>query len=165
MASVADASLVVQRNFARSAQLAQMSVAANPANPLAWWTLASANLYFGDAKLAHQSAINAQTLAAGTRLRFWTDIQRGLAAIVNGKTVEGIKLMEASSALSPDFHPPLRYLTALYSAAGMTRSAQQCAEKLTALEPDFTFDRLANDPDYPVSVMRQHGMLDTIELR
>ena len=165
LASVADASLVVQRNFARSAQLAQMSVAANPANPLAWWTLASANLYFGDAKLAHQSAINAQTLAAGTRLRFWTDIQRGLAAIVNGKTVEGIKLMEASSALSPDFHPPLRYLTALYSAAGMTRSAQQCAEKLTALEPDFTFDRLANDPDYPVSVMRQHGMLDTIELR
>lgn len=165
LASVADASLVIGRNFARSAQLAKMSVAANPSNPRAWWTQASANLYFGNAETAHRSAINAQTLARGTRLQFWTDIQRGLAAVVNGKTIEGIQLLESSSALAPDFHPPLRYLTALYSAAGMSRQAQECARRLQALEPDFTFERLANDPDYPVSLMRQHGMLDTIKLR
>ncbi|WP_146347314.1 tetratricopeptide repeat protein [Phaeobacter marinintestinus] len=165
LASVADASLVIGRNFARSAQLAKMSVAANPSNPRAWWTQASANLYFGDAQTAHVSAINAQTLATGTRLQFWTDIQRGLAAIVNGKTIEGIQLLESSSALAPDFHPPLRYLTALYSAAGMTEQAMDCARRLSVLEPDFTFERLSNDPDYPVSLMRQHGMLDTVELR
>lgn len=165
LASVADASLVIGRNFARSAQLAKMSVAANPSNPRAWWTQASTNLYFGNAQTAHTSAINAQRLATGTRLQFWTDIQRGLAAIVNGKTIEGIQLLESSSALAPDFHPPLRYLTALYSAAGLTTQAMDCANRLSALEPDFTFERLANDPDYPVSLMRQHGMLDTVELR
>lgn len=165
LSSVADASLVVRRNLARCAQLAKMSVAANPANPLAWWTLASAHLYYGDAKAAHQAASNAQSLAAGTRFQFWTDIQRGLAAIVNGLTIEGIQLLESSSALSPGFHPPLRYLTALYSAAGLTQSAQDTADRLTQLEPDFTFERLANDPDYPVSLMRQHGMLDAIDLK
>ncbi len=165
LASVADASLVIGRNFARSAQLAKMSVAANPSNPRAWWTQASADLYCGSAEAAHRAAINAQQLANGTRLQFWTDIQRGLAAIVRGRTVEGLRMLEASSALAPDFHPPLRYLTALYAAAGMEDEAQECARRLRVLEPDFTFDRLANDPDYPVSLMRQHGMLDAVQLR
>jgi hypothetical protein len=164
LSSVADANLVVKKNLALSAQLAQMSVRANPANPMAWWTQASAHLYHGDARIAHEAAIKAQALAQGTRLQFWTDIQRGLAAIVNGKTLEGVQLLESSSALAPGFHPPLRYLTALYSAAGMAEQAQASADKLRTLEPDFTFERLANDTEYPVSLMRKHGMLDAVDL-
>lgn len=164
LASVADASLVIQRNFARSAQLAQMSVEANPSNPLAWWSLASGNLYLGNGAAAHRAAANAQRLAAGTRIRFWADSLRGLTAVVNGKIVEGIRNLESSSALSPGFRPPLRYLTALYSAAGLSRSALDTAARLTQVEPDFSFDRLGNDPEYPVSLMRKHGMLDTIRL-
>lgn len=164
LASVADASLVIERNFARSAQLAQMSVEANPSNPLAWWSMASGNLYLGQAEAAHKAICTAQKLAAGTRIRFWADSLRGLTAVVNGKIVEGIRNLESSSALSPEFRPPLRYLTALYSAAGLSRSALETAGRLTRVEPDFSFERLGNDPDYPVSLMRKHGMLDTIRL-
>lgn len=164
LASVADANLAIRRNFARSAQLAKMSVEANPSNPLAWWTMAAGHLYLNEKAKAHHAASIAQILAGGTRLRFWTDIQRGLTALVNGKTVEGLRNLESSSALSPGFRAPLRYRAATYASAGMTKLALECAETLKALEPDFSFDRMANDPDYPVSLMRKHGMLDTIRL-
>ena len=164
LASVADASLAVKRNFLRSAELARMSVDANSANPLAWWTMAAGHMYLENQDAAYKAAINAQTLAGATRLRFWADIQRGLAALVKGRTVEGLRNLEASSALSPDFRAPLRYRTAIYSASGLTGMAMDSASALTVLEPDFSFDRLANDPDYPVSLMRKHGMLDTVRL-
>lgn len=164
LASVADANLAIRRNFARSAQLAKMSVEVNPSNPLAWWTMAAGHLYLNEKAKAHHAASIAQILAGGTRLRFWTDIQRGLTALVNGKTVEGLRNLESSSALSPEFRAPLRYSAAIYASAGMTKLALECAETLKTLEPDFSFDRMANDPDYPVSLMRKHGMLDTIRL-
>ena len=162
LASVADASLVVRRNFLRSAELAKMSVQANAANPLAWWTMASGHMYLDNKDEAYRAALNAQALAGSTRLRFWTDIQAGLTALVKGKTVQGLRNLETSSALSPDFRAPLRYRTAIYSAAGMTDAAHNSAQALTRLENDFSFERLANDPDYPVSLMRKHGMLDKI---
>ncbi|KMW59651.1 TPR repeat domain protein [Candidatus Rhodobacter oscarellae] len=164
LASVADANLAVNRNFARSAQLAQMSVEANPSNPLAWWTMAGGHLYLNETANAYRAATVAQELAGGTRLRFWTDVQRGLTALVNGKTVEGLRNLESCSALSPRFRAPLRYRAAIYASAGMTEAAMDCAETLKKLEPDFSFDRMANDPSYPVSLMRKHGMLDTLQL-
>lgn len=164
LASVADASLVVRRNFLRCAELAQQSVQANAANPLAWWTMASGHLYLNNKNDAYKAAMNAKTLAGATRLRFWADIQCGLTALVKGKTVEGLRNLESSSALAPDFRAPLRYRTAIYSAAGFTDAAMESAKTLAKLESDFSFDRLANDPDYPVSLMRKHGMLDSISL-
>lgn len=162
LASVADANLVVKRNFLLSAELAKQGVMVNPANPLAWWTLASGHLYLDNRDEAHRAALNSQVLAGSTRLRFWADIQCGLTALVKGKTVQGLRHLEASSALSPEFRAPLRYRTAVYSAAGMTEAAMDSSRALTKVEPTFSFDRLANDPDYPVSLMRKHGMLDTI---
>lgn len=164
LASVADASLAVRRNFARSAQLAQMSVDANPSNPLAWWSMAAGHLYLNEKPQAHRAASVAQKLAQGSRLRFWADVQRGLTALVNGKTVEGLRNLESCNALTPNFRAPLRYRAAIYASAGMVKSAIECADTLKTYEPDFSFDRLSNDPDYPVSLMRKHGMLDTIRL-
>lgn len=143
-----------------SGELARRSVEINPANPLGWDTLATAKMMKGDAQMAHNFACRAQKLGAGSPYQFWWDMGRCLTATLTGRAEEALKLAETSAGLSPNFRPPLRFLSAVYASRGDTVRAQRLAQKLTKLEPDFSFDRLANDPDYPVGALHSAGIID-----
>lgn len=164
LSGVANARLVLEGDGIAAGNLAQAGVDANPANPLAWWALANARLYSGQAEDAWEAAVMSQRLAAKSNFRFWTDFQVSLVAAVTGRTREAIDFGELSGALTPNFRPPMRYLTALYAAQGDRENATRAARQLAQREPGFTLDKLMNDPAYPVSMMRQAGLLDRARL-
>ena len=161
VAAVANTRLVLDNDVNVCMELARRSVRLNPANPLAWNSLATAKLYAGDIGEAHALAVRAQKISSGSPFGHWWDFGRCLTAALTGRKAEALQLAAAAHALSPEFRPPLRYLTALYAADERFDDAQRTAERLKKLEPDFTFERMAKDETYPISPLRWGGLLDS----
>lgn len=160
LAAVANSRLVLDQDASACLELARRSVALNPTNPLAWNSLANAKLYSGDIGEAHALAVRAQRMSSGSPFGHWWDFGRCLTAALTGRREEALRLAEAAHALSPEFRPPLRYLTALYAAADRPEDAMRAAGKLKQLEPGFSFARMATDDTYPISPLRWSGLLD-----
>lgn len=165
LAAVANAKIILQKNIIGGLELARMGVKANPANPLAWWALSNAKQYCFDYRLAYAAAVRAQVLASGTRLKFWSDFQRSLTAALLGKSDEALRIGEISSALGPNFKPPLRYLTALYSNDGHDAQAKRSFQALKKLELDFSMDQFLNDEKYPISLLRKSELFNQDKLK
>ncbi|MEM8802165.1 MAG: hypothetical protein AAGF55_06495, partial [Pseudomonadota bacterium] len=161
VAAASNTRLVLDDDVNSCMQLARRSVSLNPANPLAWDMLATAKLYSGDIGEAHALAVRAQKMSSGSPFGHWWDFGRCLTAALTGQREEALQLAEKAHALSPEFRPPLRYLTALYAAEERFEDAQRAGERLKKLEPDFTFERLAIDETYPISPLRWGGLLDS----
>ncbi|MEM1078668.1 MAG: hypothetical protein AAGI09_09100 [Pseudomonadota bacterium] len=164
LAACANFRTIVQRNVSGGLELARLSVRANAANPLAWWALSNAVQYTGDEKQAYFAALRACQLTIGTKLEFWTAFQRSLTAMLLGREDEARALGEKASALSPDFKPPLRYLTVLYASSGDLENGSRVFTALAEKEADFSAERLIHDPEYPVRLMRNSGLLDPEKL-
>ncbi|MGI9393297.1 MAG: hypothetical protein ACR2OY_01490, partial [Boseongicola sp.] len=164
LAAVANTRLVLDEDVSACNELARRSVSLNPSNPLAWDSLSTAKLYAGEIGEAHALAVRAQKISTGSPFGYWWDMGRCLTAALTGRGDEALKLAEAAHALSPEFRPPLRYLTALYAADDRPEAALRVAERLRRLEPDFSFDRIANDAEYPISPLRWSGLLDSDKL-
>ncbi len=161
LAAVANARLVLDDDVSGCNELARKSVGLNPSNPLAWDSLSTAKLYAGQIGEAHALAVRAQRISAGSPFGFWWDFGRCLTAALTGRGDEALRLAEAAHALSPQFRPPMRYLTALYASNDRPEAAQRVAERLKRLEADFSFDRMANDAEYPISPLRWSGLLNS----
>ncbi len=157
LAAVANARTNISRNYAAGLHLAQQSVVANKANPLAWWALSNALQCTGRSQEAYRAALNAQALAQSTRWKFWTDFQVSLTAAVLGNDQVAIANGERSSAFAPNFRPPLRYLTALYALSGQHADMQRTLDQLKDCEPDVSVRRMIEDRDYPIGIMRRYG--------
>ena len=164
LAASANTRLVLDKDVSACMELARRSVSLNPSNPLAWNSLATAKLYAGDIGEAHALAVRAQRMSSGSPFGHWWDFGRCLTAALTGRREEALQLAEAAHALSPEFRPPLCYLTALYAAADRPDDAIRVAERLKLLEPDFSFERMAKDASYPISPLRWSGLLDTERL-
>ncbi len=164
LAAVANTRLVLDNDVSACMELARRSVALNPSNPLAWDCLATAKLYAGDIGEAHALAVRAQRMSSGSPFGHWWDFGRCLTAALTGRQDEALQLAEAAHALSPEFRPPLRYLTALYAAADRPEDALRAGKRLKRLEPDFSFRRMATDGSYPISPLRWSGLLDAERL-
>lgn len=161
LAAVANTRLVLDNDVTACLELSRRSVSLNPANPLAWNSLATAKLYAGDIGEAHALAVRAQKISSGSPFGHWWDFGRCLTAALTGRRDEAIQLAEAAHAFSPEFRPPLRYLTALYAAADRPDDAHRMGQRLQKLEPDFSFERMASDDSYPISPLRWSGLLDS----
>ncbi len=159
LAAVANAQLVLENDVEQSGFLARQAVAANRANPLAWWAWANATLYGGEPEAAYAAAITAQHLAERSTLKFWADFQRCLTAAITGRTEEAIRFGSMASTLAPSFRPPLRYLLALHAQSNDFEAARRAAARLGAIEADFSAERLLNDPSYPASLMRRANLI------
>ena len=161
VAAVANTRLVLDNDISVCLELARRSVSLNPANPLAWDMLATAKLYSGEIGEAHALAVRAQKMSSGSPFGHWWDFGRCLTAALTGRKDEALRLAEAAHAMSPEFRPPLRYLTALYAADERFDDAIRVGQRLKKLEPDFTFERMALDDTYPISPLRWGGLLDS----
>lgn len=165
LATVANAHLILARDFEASNEFSRRSVELNQANPMAWWARSAATLYNDQPEQAYAFAHKGRYLAATSPHRFWWDLQCSLSAAVTRRTDEAIRTLETVRAMSPEFRPPLRYLTALYAGTGRESEASATAIRLGRLEPDFSLDRMARDDAYPVSLMRRNGLLPAEVLR
>jgi len=160
LSTAANAHVLLDRGDAASgADLAQLAVRVNPANPLAWWAYANVAVYAGDAVEALKSARIASRLAARTPLQFWCDFQLGLAALRANDLSTAKRALETSASLSPQFRPPRRYLLAIYAHQKEFSRAARMLVQLKKLEPKFSLDGFVNDPKYPVSLVRKEKML------
>ena len=160
LATVANTYGHLLKDFERPISLAKRSVLLNPANPMGWWALSSANVYSGNIKASYDHAVAARNLALTSPHRFWWDNQLFGAALVVGNLKEARRHAEACSGQNPDFRPPLRYLIALYANQGDDEKAARTAERLKALEPDFSTERLMKDRSYPASLIHRTPGLD-----
>ncbi|MEM7720657.1 MAG: hypothetical protein AAF222_15785 [Pseudomonadota bacterium] len=161
LAACANMRLVLDKDVNACMELARRSVRINPANPLAWDSLADAKLYAGEIGEAYALAVRAQKISSGSPFGHWWDFGRCLTAALNGRRSEALRMAEAAHAMSPEFRPPLRYLTALYAADERFDDAIRTADRLKKLEPDFSFERMATDDSYPISPLRWGGLLDS----
>lgn len=164
LATVSNARLILDRDVSGATHLSQQSIQENPANPLAWWARSAASLYAEQHEDSYRHAKRGFKLAKGSPYRYWWDMQSALAAAVTGRVSEAIDMAERCAAFAPTFRPPLRYLIALYTATGQLDLASRKVERLMELEPDFSVDRLAHDPNYPVSLMRRTKLVSPNDL-
>ncbi|MEM8577745.1 MAG: hypothetical protein AAGF60_07825 [Pseudomonadota bacterium] len=140
-------------------QYARRAVHANYGNAMAWWALSAGHLKLDDPAKSYGCARMAVSLALGTPLEFWTQSQLSGAAMAVRKLSEAQSLLQNVSFARPDFRPPLRYLLALHATNEEWADARAAAERLKVLEPGFSIDQLANDRDYPVSLLhRPYGL-------
>ena len=160
LATLANTTGHLLQDKSRSLFLAKRGVLLNPANPMAWWALASAHVYAGDEKMSYAVARNARNLAILSPHRFWWDNQLFGAALTQGKIDEARKLAEEARAQNAVFRPSLRYLIAFYANDDRHEDALQVAEDLKVLEPDFTIERLVKDREYPASLLHRSPGLD-----
>lgn len=165
LAAVANARTNISRNYHAGLHLAEQSVKVNPGNPLAWWANSNALQCVGRTENAYYAARNAQALAEGTYLQFWTDFQVSLTASMLGRDDIAIYNGESAAALAPDFRPPLRYLTALYAMVGDVPSMTRTSTALQLVEQDFSLTQMIEDRDYPIGIMRRYGRPLTRALR
>lgn len=165
LAAVANARLVFQQDGAAARELSMLSVKMNPANPFAWTSWTNSLLYTGEPEKAVAAAKTGQTLAKDGKFRFWADFYVALTSLATGQHESAIKFSERARALNPAFRPPLRYLVGLFTSGGDAEKARQTIKRLERIEPEFSVDRMIEDDKYPVSMMRQNGLIDPARLR
>ena len=155
LATVADTYCLILREYDRSLFLADRSARLNPSNPMAWSALSTAHMLAGNSKQSLQFTLRVHRLALTSPHRFWWDSQVFAAALTAGKLEEADHFAESCRVQNPNYRPPLRYLIALHANAGRQDKALQMARDLTAIEPDFTIERLVEDRDYPAALLHQ----------
>lgn len=165
LAAVANTKLFLFQQVLASHDMAKRSLSINVMNPMGWWALSSSKLYTGDSELSYRMAQLAGNIAGYSPFGFWWDLQKAATALLVGKLDEATRLFERASAERPEMRPPLRYLTALYASAGQAGRAVAAAAQLERLEEGFSIDRLANDRDYPASLIQRDTGLDLDALR
>jgi tetratricopeptide (TPR) repeat protein len=160
LSHVADTAGHLLNDKQRSFELSKNGVLLNPANPMAWSALSSAQLYLGNLADSRQAAIRGRNLALMAHNRFWWDQQLFGVTLLMGNLDEALRLCRTTTALNPHFRPPSRYLIALYAHFGQLDAASRVAEKLQQEETDFSVERLIDDQDYPASLLRRAPGLD-----
>jgi len=160
LATVANTYCQFFRSFEKGTFLAGRSVLLNPSNPMAWFSLSATSMYAGNEKEALKYALWSNRLALTSPHRFWWDSQVFGAALMSGKLAEAQHFAEMCRTQNPNFRPPLRYLIGLYANAGREEDAMKMATELTALEPDFSIERLIKDQSYPASVLHKDIGID-----
>lgn len=139
---------------------ARRAVRMNYGNAMAWWALSATHLRADNPTKSYGCARMAVNLSFGTPLEFWTQSQLSGAAMAVRKLSEAKALLKNVAFGRPDFRPPLRYLLALHATDEEWVDAVAAAERLKILEPGFSIEQLANDRDYPVSLLHKPYGLD-----
>jgi tetratricopeptide (TPR) repeat protein len=158
LSAASNGMMLVEGNTAVALEFAQRAVRLNPSNPFAWDGLSTAALHAGKLEEAYVFAVKSQRLAGNTPFKHWYDMGRALMATVTGRFDEALQLAGRASAI-PHFKPPLRYIAALYARAGRPELAGGAVGRLRRLEPDFSPDRMIEDPAYPVAALRRSQIL------
>ncbi|HSF64682.1 MAG TPA: hypothetical protein VLA78_09850 [Paracoccaceae bacterium] len=141
---------------------AARAIEENPRNPLALQAMAVARMLAGDGEAAYRLSLTGRAHAARSEFRHWWDAHHATVCIATGRLDEAARAAEAAAFGAPSLRPAYRYLMSLYALRGDLDRAQAMRERLEALEPGFSLDRMLHDPDYPVRTLRQTGLLGQV---
>ena len=155
---------IMRRSYVAAYELAERSVQLNHANPIGWACLGVAKSHLGKPEEGFQHTLTARAIAGSAPYRFQLDALSCIVGTMAGEFDKAIYLAEASHALAPEFAPPLRYLSALYSHAGQRELSLEMVQKLQRAEPDFSYEKL-RDKTYPVAGLHRTAIIDSLPMR
>jgi hypothetical protein len=138
---------------------AARAVQENPRNPFALQALAVARMLAGDGEEAYRMSLLGRSYASQSSFRHWWDAHHATICVATGRYSEAISAAEAARFEAPKLRPAYRFLIALYAHRGDLEKANKVREELERLEPGFTLDRMAHDPEYPVRTLRSTGLV------
>ncbi|NJM84312.1 MAG: hypothetical protein HC844_19365 [Tabrizicola sp.] len=159
LALVGQVRVMIDANPEAGTVLARDAVALSPFNAFSHAAQASALIRGGDYGAALQSARRGTEIAARTAYAHWWEATSGVAALNAGQITSAIAHLEAACYRAPSFRAAMRHLVFLYLAAGAREKAARVLKALLRAEPDFTLDRIINEPDYPAVTLRRSGLL------
>lgn len=160
LALVSQVRVMLDSNPEAGAVLARDAVALSPFNPFGYSAQSGAMLRYARNAEALAAARTGADIASRTNLLHWWESLSGLAALSAGQHSAAIAHYEAAHYRAPSFRSPMRHLLFLYLAAGEELKAQRVLKNLLRAEPDFSIDRIRNDPDYPAATLRRSGLID-----
>lgn len=160
LALVSQVRVMLDSNPEAGAVLARDAVALSPFNPFGYAAQSGAMLRYSRNAEALAAARTGAEISSRTNLLHWWESLSGLAALSAGQNNAAIAHYEAAHYRAPSFRSPMRHLLFLYLAAGEETKAQRVLKNLLRAEPDFTIDRIRNDPDYPAATLRRSGLID-----
>jgi DNA-binding SARP family transcriptional activator len=151
--------VVIDENPDAGSVLARDSLAMSPYNAHSYLAQAVALSRQGDNTGALESARRGAEIAARTAHVHWWEAVSGLVALRCESYAAAIAHYEAAHYRAPGFRAAMRHLLFLYLAAGEREKAARVYRGLMRAEPDFTLDRIMNEPDYPAVTLRRSGLL------
>ncbi len=162
LALVSQVRVMLDSNPEAGAVLARDAVALSPFNPFGYAAQSGAMLRYARNDEALAAARTGAEISSRTKLLHWWESLSGLAALSAGQHSAAIAHYEAAHYRAPSFRSPMRHLLFLYLAAGEEAKAQRVLTSLLRAEPDFSIDRVRNDPDYPAATLRRSGLIDRV---
>lgn len=142
-----------------SAALSRDAVNISPGNAFAHAALAGSLLRQGRPAEALVSARHGAKLAARSSFLHWWESLAALGALGIGDFPTAIRHFEAARSRAPMFRPPLRHLLFLYLDSGQADRAASVMADLRRIEPDFSLDRMRDDPGYPAGTLRSTRLI------
>jgi hypothetical protein len=103
----------------------------------AWDATAMNAIYSGDLDRGAQAADIARRLGRYSPYRFYYDASAVIAATLQGRHREAVRIGERVLAKRPKFLPVLRHLFASYAALGDQDRARDCFAQIREVEPSF----------------------------
>ena len=164
LALVSQARVMVDENPEAGTILARDAVLLSPCNAFAHWARAAALIRNDDNAGALAAARRGVEIAARTAHVHWWEALSGLAALRGGDHAAAIAHYEAAHYRAPSFRAAMRHLLFLYLAVDDRVRASRIYRGLLRVEPDFSLDRIRNEPDYPAVTLRRSGLMDRVGL-
>ena len=113
----------------------------------AWDATAMNAIYSGDLDRGAQAADIARRLGRYSPYRYYYEASAVIAATLQGRHAEAVRIGERVLAKRPQFLPVLRHLFASYAALGDQERARQCFAQIREVEPSFGTPAMYNE-DY-----------------
>jgi tetratricopeptide (TPR) repeat protein len=154
------ARVMIDENPEAGTVLARDAVALSPYNAHAHFAQAAALIRLEDHSGALGAARRGAEIAARTAHVHWWEAMSGLAALRSGNYAAAIAHTEAAHYRAPNFRVAMRHLLFLYLWADEPEKAVRVHRGLLRAEPDFTLDRIMNEPGYPAVTLRKSGLLE-----
>lgn len=152
--------LFMGENLDTATSLALDSVAANPQGALSTLSLANIQLRNGEYEKASESAEISANLTSKPQFRHWWYMTCCLARFAAGDYKGAIKYGEYTSALAPNFRPPLRHLYALYLERQDFENAKKTIVSLRKMEPQFSLQMIRDTDTYPAGILRRSPLIE-----
>ncbi len=157
---VALARVMIDENPEAGAILARDALVLSPFNAHSHLAHAAALSRVGDHPAAAEAARRGVEIAARTAHVHWWESVAGLVSLRGGAYPAAIAHYEAAHSRAPGFRAVMRHLLFLYLAVGDREKAARVHRSLLRAEPDFTVDRIRNEPDYPAIALRNSGLVE-----
>lgn len=156
---ISQVQVMLNGNVDAGSALARDALHLNPHNAFGYAARAGALLRVDRPDLALAAAQQGMQLAKRSGYLQWWEALAGLAHVSLGNDRSAIEVFEAAHARAPHFRSPMRHLLFLYLKTGQTDKAVRVLEDLRRVEPDFSFELIRGDPNYPAGTLRRVELL------